>query len=189
MEPEDFITPNDHPAIPFQREMLQRSETVQLEYAIWRSGGAWKQMQQILWEAFYEGDLQEPHFETFDAGLSSGFRILWHSQRFEADTMMFLADALRDEVLELGYRLYMSDVRQFLRDDYVESIERHYLKPTGELIGGKVNQLFGNILIEYRLIDQQPYDIKFSVQYYHDHQFSSPLPYPNLLKAILNLRQ
>lgn len=185
MEPEDFTSPNEHPAIPFQREALQRSSEVLQAYAIWRSGGAWKQMQQILWDAFYEGDLNEPHFESIEAGLSTGFRILWHSSRFDEDTMLFLADALRDEVLELGYRLYMSDERQFLRDDYVETIERHYLKPAVELQGGKVDQLFGNITIEYRLIDRQPYDLKLIVQYYHDHQFNAHLPYPQLLKAIL----
>jgi hypothetical protein len=186
MEPEDIINPNEHPAIPFQREALQRSEAIQQSYAIWRHGGAWKQMQQVLWQAFYEGEIHEPHFETIEAGLSSGFRILWHSMRFEEDTMMFLADALRDEVLNLGYRLYMSDERQFLRHDYVETIERHYLKPAAELLEGKVDQLFGNITIEYRLIDRQPYDLKFTAQVYHDHQFSRHLPYPQLLEALFN---
>ena len=37
-----------------------------------------------------------------------------------------LCDALRDVILPWATPLYMSDLREFLRGDYVETIERHY---------------------------------------------------------------
>jgi hypothetical protein len=176
--------PHGHPSVPYHQEMLERGAeevTAQLE---WKAGNRWAYWQRIISDAFKEGTLDEPHFETMDSSMSAGFRILWHDSRFGNMEMQHLFDALKEEVLEAGYTLYMSDERQFLRKDYAETIQRHYCKPALKMENGKVNQLYGNVIIEYRLLDNEPYDLKFSVQFYHDHKYAHPLPWPQLLSKL-----
>jgi hypothetical protein len=185
LNPEDIPAGNAHPSVPLHQEMLSRTAAESAAYIEWLDSNEYAYLLRTLEAAFMDGTLDEPHFSITDTGMSAGFKILWHSERFDENDMWMLADAFKDRVLELGYSLYMSDERHFARKDYAEVIQRHYLKPTLIMQDGKVDQRYGNIIIEYRLIDNAPYDLKFSVQYYHDHKYTYPLPYKQLLEALL----
>jgi hypothetical protein len=174
-----------HPSVPYHQEMLVRNADESAAMIAWAAGSRPAYWRRIIDEAFMEGNLDEPHFQSVQNSMSVGFNILWHSQRFQEMEMQFLFDLLKEDLLSLGYKLYMSDVRQFIRKDYVETIQRHYCKPALIVENGKVNQLYGNIILEYRLLDNEPYDLKLNVQYYHDYKYAHPLPYPRLLEALI----
>ncbi|HQU76865.1 MAG: hypothetical protein H6548_05240 [Chitinophagales bacterium] len=184
MDPEDLLSGNEHPAIPYHQEILVRDDFWQKQQEEWMAAGGFEQFLCLIKEAFLDGTLTEDHFRSLTGAMSDGWMIKWHAHRFSDDTLSRCADALRDVILPLGYTLYMSDLREFLRGDYVETIERHYLKPALVIKEGLADQLYGNILIEHRLIDRASYDLRMVVQYYHDQNFAYPQPFVKLLNTL-----
>ena len=69
----------------------------------------------------------------------------------------------------------MSDLREFLRGDYVKPSSATYLKPALVIKEGLADQLYGNILIE-QTIDRALMTCVMVVQYYHDQNFAFRSP-------------
>lgn len=119
---------------------------------------------------------------------SKGFILRYKGISTTKSEFQYLFDYLREQILQhLYYKKYLSDIREFARKDYVETIERHYVKPRFLYDEEKqiVNQLYGNVIIEHTLYNQNPVEIKFMVNSYTDYKYTQVIPFNNLLEIIL----
>lgn len=118
---------------------------------------------------------------------SMGFIYAYQPIQTGSTEFKYLFDYLKERVVQLNYKVYMSDVKSFARNSYEETVERHYLKPrfTWPFEGERVNQLYGNITIELLLHNDLPLQIKFVCQPYSDHKYASPLSFRDLTAMLL----
>ena len=87
----------------------------------------------------------------------------------------------------MSYRSYVSDTKTYPKNNFVETIQRHYLKPSLKLKSQdqKANQGFGNINIELLLRNDKVVNLKFSATSYRDHQFEEADDFNELMKLIV----
>lgn len=119
---------------------------------------------------------------------SNGF-ILRYPEQFDVRSFRFLFDYFKDKVTELEYYLYTSDERAYERKNHIETIERHYLKPSLRRFreakpGEPIDQIFGNILIELYFIDDNPAYIKLLANNYNDHKYQKARNFDELISHL-----
>lgn len=177
--------------IPAIHEIIQRSEAEKNDYAQWRQTLVRRRLVDWL-SAQYTISRVLPNdiddgFDFLDTPSSKGFVIHFYKTNYSLrDTTQFF-DYLKEQILQLEYWPQISDTRTYNRPGWVETVERHYLKPKPDFLNQKslVNQRFGNITIENILRNNQPYHLKFRVNSYNDHLFSQPKDFHELMQAIL----
>lgn len=180
----------DH--LPVIEEALVRNEAYRNKIFLWQNSGAHRKLAYEVWEAWQLKKDKQPaalqvHLLKTDG--SNGIAITYHP-KIGTDAFQFFFDHLKEQVLQIGYKLYSSDRRIFVRSDYSETIEKHYLKPPVDLRveNGEVqrcDQRYGNIIIEYIQIDDKPSFIRLMGHYYEDQLYLKPLPFDELLREIL----
>ena len=116
---------------------------------------------------------------------SNGF-ILRYPEQFNVRSFRFLFDYFKDKVAELDYYLYTSDERAYERKNHIETIERHYLKPSLRRFreakpGEPIDQIFGNVLIELYFTDDTPSYIKLLANNYNDHKYKEARNFDELI--------
>lgn len=143
-----------------------------------------------------------PFFKAYHyqkAGMPSPFRVqlikeenikgvvFFYDPSIGANNFGFLFDLLKDRVQGLGYTLHSCDKLDVRHERYTEQIEKHLLTPPASDLPGTslCNQLYGNVLLDYILINKHPGFIKFSVNTYQDSFFSKPLSFDELLEKVL----
>ncbi len=117
---------------------------------------------------------------------AKGFVIHFYKTNYNRQEVSHLFDFLKDQVKALNYKVQISDTRTYNRENWVETVERHYLKPRpGKDRKEKINQRFGNITIELLLRDDRVYQLKFQATAYRDHQYEEAEKFRDLMLAIL----
>lgn len=178
--------------LPVIEEALVRNEVYRNKIFLWQNSGAHRKLAYRVWEAWQlkkekqTSDLQV-HLLKIDG--SNGIALSYHPQ-IGAEEFQFFFDHLKEQALQIGYRLYTSDRRIFIRPNYSETIEKHYLKPPADLriVDGQVqrcDQRYGNIIIEYIQIDDKPSFIRLMAHYYEDQLYLKPMPFDELLREML----
>jgi len=178
---------------PFIREELKRSVHDISDYANWQGSEEKGHVVTFIGEQFEksrDGEENISLFRVIHDGSTNGF-MLRYLEESSALHFQHLFDYLKDEVKKHQYIIYTSDVRTYDRPEYIERIERHYLKPSWRVLNrkevndtGKMNQLYGNITIELHKHDENPQFIKFLSQHYSDSKFSEPKPFTDLIREI-----
>ncbi len=180
------------PNQPVIHEMIERSAEELAGYERWKSGLGRRRM--IDWlQAEYANYLIDPEqideaIDFLDTPSSKGFVIHFQKTRYPLQEVINLLDYLKEKVLAMNYRSYMSDVRTYNRPKWVESVQRHYLKPPTNLrqpINQKFNQKYGNITIELQLRNEQAFYLKFSATSYRDHLFKNAEDFAGLMRGVL----
>jgi hypothetical protein len=174
-------------------EVMKRSEAEQREYEAWKEGEEREQLIREIAQAYYykkTNIISDIEVHLLNTPYANGFAISYH-QDISPRSFRHLSDYFRDQVLEMGYRLVNSDRRIIDRGDYVETIEKFYLKPplsaadlSKEVI--QVNQLFGNIAIEHVLIDNRPSYLKVLASIYSDRQYQEAQSYDDFITALFH---
>ncbi|MFN3939578.1 MAG: hypothetical protein ACK4IY_03260 [Chitinophagales bacterium] len=182
--------PASNPAIPYLHEMLVRDAAYNAKWNKWFFSNRYLEIQKMFQTDYLDPDeteLKESLVRHF-ANANESVKILYTHTKFETYEMQFIADALKYTILQkLPYKTYMSDVRHFIRKDYVEVIERHYLKPKFVLLDGAVMvQQFGNIIIENRIIDNDPYDLQLRAHSYSGHNYAPAQEFYALLEILFS---
>jgi hypothetical protein len=101
---------------------------------------------------------------------SNGFALTYNDY-FSESEFRFIFDYFRDKVLKMNYRLANSDRKIKEKDNYIETIEKHYLKPPLTAPNQVSDQLYGNIMIEHISINDKPDYIKILANVYSDRNF------------------
>lgn len=193
------LFPKRNKTIPLIKENLKRSEKDALEFQIWSSSGDAKYWFARIYESYHlkrQGlPSQDIEVHLFASAASNGIAITY-TKAMSSKQFRFIFDKLKESILELPYpyKLYTSDRSHYERTNYVETIEKHYLKPvygTSKEIGkelktdGQLPQFYGNILIEYIQIDGEPSFIRLLANIYSDRLFLDALPFEEMIEKIL----
>jgi hypothetical protein len=91
--------------------------------------------------------------------------------------------------LREGYILNIAERQFFNEKDHVKKVEKYYLKtPISRNIieNQKIEQKFGNILLELIFINDKPLYLKLLATTYSDRMYNLPYPFENLLNVIFS---
>ncbi len=184
------------PSQPFLHELIERSEAELQDYEHWKNTLVRRRLTGLVLDQYaisrvLPRELDET-VDFLDTPSSKGFAIHFFKTRYSRRDATFLLDYLKEKVRELGYRAQISDTRTYTRPNWVETVERHYLKPRFQLPGemgappsGKARQRFGNITIELELHDGQAHNLRFRATSYRDHLYEEPEDFEALMKQLL----
>lgn len=174
---------------PATHELIARTAAETAVYEQWKKS---VRLQRILegFRARLEGraaDVPELYLQFIDTPKSRGF-VLHHEEGIlTGNEMRHLLDYFKEQIMAIGYTSYMSDIKNQVRGDIVETIERHYLKPRFDFNEetNKMAQRFGNITIEYLQKDNQPVDLKLLSNIYSDHKYVEARPFEELMHILV----
>jgi len=182
------------PSQPLIHEMIQRSETERADYQRWKNTLVcrrlldWLNDQYAIYRVAPE-DIGEA-LDFLDTPSSKGFVIHFHKTRYSKRDATHFFDFLKEQVLALEYRPQISDLRTYNRNNWVETVERHYLKPGPTLrkqqqADGRFLQKYGNITIELELRNEQVFNLRFRATSYKDSLFNEPQEFKELMQQIM----
>lgn len=176
--------------LPIIEEVIVREDKYKKSYFDWMNSGYYKKLLQSIKNAYWKkrnDQIDDFQVHLLQMPYANGLAITYHKNVPEMHFQHFF-DLLKDKVLNLGYQQANADRRMFDRPNYVETIEKYYLKPpiTAQIVAQNelLNQKYGNILIEYILIDDQPSYIKLVASVYSDRLYTVALPFDQLLSHI-----
>ncbi|MEM9929787.1 MAG: hypothetical protein AAF840_08220 [Bacteroidota bacterium] len=162
------------PTNPTIHELIYRSEEDLAAYEYWKNTSGPNRLLNWIGEQY---DRERQHQSTDQAvgflntPSSKGFVIYFNQTNYSKEEITFFFDYLKERVQTLNYRSDISDRRIFPRRDWVETQERHYLKPRLNFKDELMNQGFGNIMIELELRDDVAHNLRLRATIYKDHLF------------------
>lgn len=163
---------------------LVRTPAFEARHAHWMAFGEGRkqlgELRDLLDQERRSGDT--PRLHLFSDAKATGMR-LQRPAHWPADSLHHLLDAFRQQVLDLGYRVQMSDLRISVHGEHRE---RHYLKPElGDTGNGEVlDQRYGNILLEAWGPDDGAQYLKVLATVYSDRLYSPALSGMDLLSSL-----
>jgi hypothetical protein len=182
------------PSQPLIHEMIERSEEEKQDYQQWKQTLVLRRLLDWIKDQFaiYQvapQDIDEG-IDFLDTPSSKGFVVHFNQTRYSRRDATHFMDYLKETVLRQHYRTQISDTRSYNRANWVETIERHYLKPglkiqTTPAASGKFTQKYGNIMIELELRNDQVYNLRFRATSYKDRQFQQAADFGELMQLIM----
>ena len=175
---------------PLIHELIQRSEEEKADYQHWINTLVRRQLTDWLLDqyAIYQV-LPDDVSETIDflnTPSSKGFVIHFNKTQYSLRDVTHFFDLLKEQVRQLNYRTQISDSRTYHRPNWVETIHRHYLKPRSQFSADKkMDQAYGNIMIEMELRNEKVYNLRFRATSYQDRLFNDALAFKDLMQAVL----
>lgn len=181
------------PSQPFIREAIERTEVERKDYELWKRTRARDKMLDFINEE-YANFLIEPEklhkgIDILNTPSAKGFVLYFSDIRDNSKDFLHLFDYLKEQVLGIGYKLYMSDTRTYNKPLWVETVQRHYLKPPLKFEGETTHdmifyQRFGNIMIELLFHNDQTVNLKFKAMSYQSRNFSAVENFSDLMRKI-----
>ncbi|CAN5344795.1 hypothetical protein BH09BAC1_BH09BAC1_09450 [soil metagenome] len=174
---------------PATHELISRTEAELAAYEQWKKS---KRSQRLL-EGFRakmenrDSGEAELSLDFIDTPRSRGFVLHYEEGLMTGLEMRHLLDYFKEQLLVVGYASYMSDVKNQLKAEVVQTIERHYLKPkfNPHETTEKTAQRFGNITIEYLQENNLPINLKFISNIYSDHKYADARPFKELMEILV----
>ncbi|MEM9823977.1 MAG: hypothetical protein AAF985_23025 [Bacteroidota bacterium] len=180
------------PSQPAIRQMIERSEEEKADYIQWKKTLARRRLLDWLNDQYLQFMGPSDHFdEAIDflhTPSSKGFVIHFYQTRYTPREITHFFDFLKEKVLTLDYSSYVSDSRTYNRPKWVETVQRHYLKPKilrQAAAQQKIDQRFGNITIELLLRNDQIHQLKFRATTYQDHKFKEAGAFSDLMQSLM----
>ncbi|MEM9548158.1 MAG: hypothetical protein AAGA77_19410 [Bacteroidota bacterium] len=91
----------------------------------------------------------------------------------------YLAYSLSMKLKNEGYVIQLAEMKSTTKSEGIENITHYYLKPSLKFQilkeEGKVNQLYGNISMEYKTLNGVPISFKFLAKAYSDSNYKPPM--------------
>ncbi len=179
------------PSVPAIHELIQRSTEEEAAYTAWKESYILRQIRQWIRDEFdffsKKGHSRQGGGVDFlKIPASNGFIAHFGQTNYSRQEATFLLDYLKERVKTLNYRTQISDTRTYSRRDWVETVERHYLKPRLDFIEGeKLNQQFGNITIELEIRNEEVNHLRLRATYYQDFNFLPAQEFSELMNILL----
>ncbi len=178
------------PSQPAMHELIIRSEEEQEDYEQWKESLLSRRLVNWLSDQYAVYCTAPDHIDEavdfLDTPSSKGFVIHFHKTNYTRREVTHLFDYFKEQVLEHNYRTQISDARIYNRGNWVETTERHYLKPRiKNMDGGKMNQAYGNVMIELELHNDQVHNLRFRATSYQDRQFHEAEEFRELMGIVL----
>lgn len=176
---------------PAIHEMLERSETELADYQQWHETLSKRRLLDWVREShlnfMVEGESRDQAIDFLNTPSAKGFVLHIYKTRYRKREISHFFDYLKERVLALGYRISLSDTQTYNKKDWVEQVDRHYLKPPTDLRNpgrGKFDQGFGNISIELVYRNDQLQLLKFKATTYSDHMYQEAKEFSDLMKQL-----
>ena len=182
------------PNTPAVHEVIERSPEEKEQYERWKKTLSCRRL--IDWlngqhiEYLINPENVDEAIDFLNIPSSKGFVIHFQQTNYSRKEIINLFDFFKEQVLKLGYRSYVSDRKVYSREDWVESKERHYLKPPSNLrkiTKEKFKQQYGNITIEILFRDEEVVHLKFSATAYNDHLFEDAKEFKELMMDLVDV--
>jgi len=171
--------------------MVSRSGEEKAAFEIWQHSTRKDRSLSFIKSEYYNNK-SEAHnmvgdtFYTIEKPSTKGFILNFRKEIFSPVEFQHYFDYLKLKILEHNYKLYTSDVRIFDRGDFVETIERHYIKPRFQVSDEDLFiQQFGNVSITHVKKDNRPVRIQFLCHMYSDRKYTVADPFDELISHIL----
>ncbi|MEL6535288.1 MAG: hypothetical protein AAFQ98_07755 [Bacteroidota bacterium] len=119
----------------------------------------------------------------FDTANAKGFALSYPNSLGELG-FQHLFDLLKEQVLTMGYRQANSDRKISDKGRFVQTVERHYLKPGRQQFEPPIDQRYGNVLIELVKENDDPRYIKVMVSMYNDRLYKPAAPFHEFLDLL-----
>lgn len=178
------------PSNPAVHALIERSTVEQEQYRQWlgslvkRRLVDWLDNQYAIYRVTPD-DIDEA-MDFLNTPSSKGFVIHFYKTNYSRREVTHFFDFLKDQIKELNYKVQISDTRTYNRKDWVETVERHYLKPRSKFgKDKKIDQRFGNVTIESVLRNDQVYQLKLQATSYRDHLYGEAEEFLVLMQTIL----
>ncbi len=178
------------PSQPALHTLIERSAAEQQDYNFWKATLVcsrlvdWVHAQYAL--TAVDSSAVDEGMDFLNTPSSKGFVVHFFKTQYSRRDATHFFDFLKERVTEnLNYRKQISDSRTYNRPNWVESTERHYLKPRINFATVPHNQQYGNILIELILRDEKPYQLKFQATNYNDKQFTIAHDFKDLMTVLV----
>ena len=185
---------NSSPQHPAVHEVIGRDAQEQADYERWKRTLARKRLLDWLTQAyasFLATGQGDPAVAFLDTPSSKGFVIHLSETQYGLTEMRHFFHYLKERMTDLNYRVQVSDRRIYNRPDWVETQERHYLKPrtrkqrmNGPVARGDLDQRFGNVTVELELRDDRPWNLRLRATTYQDALYNEPESFRGLLMAL-----
>ena len=185
------------PTVPFLHEAIDVKNYPLTDMLEWHRDGGWDIIKSILSKAFADrintGRLINDNVSIMESSHSNGWLI--HCSRFEEvedKGYNHLAHYLHTIVKSQGYILNLAEIKSRQHGSNLETVVKYYLKPSlrnrfiHDAESAIANQLYGNVTIEYKLIDGIPFEFKFLANAYQDRKFLPPDDFGRLMDAIIS---
>ena len=175
---------------PVVKSVIKRSEEEQSDYESWKNGLSKHQLLNWL-QSEYVNYLVNPvevnsSFDFIDIRATRGFAIHFYELNYPHRDINHLFDFLKEQVRKVGYRPYTSNSRIYQGANWVERLDRHYLKPPilSREKGEQIDQKYGNITIELLFRNDKAHQLKFSATSYNDRNYKEAESFDALMQAI-----
>lgn len=175
---------NSHKSI--LHEVILRKKTESLNYQRWlKSMDKFEQIGAIerSYKLAKENVDSEPTILIMNTAYSNGFAIPYNSM-YSRDEFRFIFDYFKDQVLKMDYRLAGSDRKIREKQNNIETVEKHYLKPPLNYKDKVTDQQYGNILIEHVSINDKPDHIKIMANIYSDRLYSEAKSFDEFMERL-----
>ncbi|MCP9236743.1 hypothetical protein [Lewinella sp. JB7] len=182
------------PAAPAVHELIERDAEELARYARWKKTLARRRLFDWLMDQYAQFRVTgrvDTSVSFLDTPSSKGFVIHFHQTQYGKEEISHFFHYLQERILELDYRTQVSDRRIFSRPDWVETQERHYLKPRtrqqrqeAEIGRGDLDQKFGNITVELELRDDLPWNLRLRATTYQDALYREAESFRALMVAL-----
>jgi hypothetical protein len=173
---------------PFLSERIVRSASEQINYFSWVKSKSYKKLSGEFYVAYFLKKRKinsGVNLQIFHSRFANAVSVFYNHHILKKDFHYYF-DFLRDAVMKLGYELQYSEREIIDRHRYLETVERYYLTfPENLKIGGRKHQLYGNILLEQIMIDQQPSHLKIVASYYPESDnYYPPLNFDEMIDKL-----
>lgn len=177
------------PAQPAIHEVISREAASEVAYERWKNTAAKERMLAWLSEqhrVFKGRGRQDEAVDFLDTPSTKGFVVHFFQTQYSKEEVIFFFDYLKELILALNYRSQISDRRIFSRNQWVETQERHYLKPRNTFTAGeKIDQKFGNITLELEFRDDQVRNLRLRATIYKDALYEEADGFSALMAALV----
>lgn len=172
---------------PTIHEMIERTAEDEVAYAQWKRTSGPKRLLDWLTNQYgrhLDGLPTDDTVGFLTTPSSKGFVVHFREMNYGKAEISHFFDYLRERVLTLNYRPDISDRRIFPRRDWIETQERHYLKPRIDLNADKIDQGFGNIMIEFELRNDVPHNLRLRATVYQDSLYKDGANFGGLMEVL-----
>jgi hypothetical protein len=175
---------------PVLKGPIKRSEDELADFDKWKSGLSQKHLFDWIHNE-YATYLVEPEqlaesIDFINIRATRGFAIHFYKLNYPLRDINHLFDLLKEQLRNVGYKGNNSSSRTYNRPNWVERLDRHYLKPPIAFVedGVRMDQRFGNVTIELLFRNDKPHLLRFSATSYVDRNYEKAENFDDLMKVL-----
>jgi hypothetical protein len=169
------------------QEILKRSPGFIQDYRNWLNGDQILTLKHDLSKSWghQSNNVRSPvEMSVYTSDYANGFVV--HPMYLDSVIpLSFLMEYLKDQMINISYRLVHADRRITDKRDYIEILEKYHLKPPLSY-ESLVDQMYGNIHIELLRHDKTDIRLKFLATIYSDRKFTRAKDFNDLISFLFD---